>query len=124
MAPDLPTSRKLHVASCAEDLVAELHTDKEYPALTTCWRCEQSVGLQDVQVIWPVANIEFAFTRIPGYECKPCGETYFPAEVLDALAKCVDEELAVLKPQPEFRNPDRLMPAKVWSSGAERRPSL
>ena len=83
----------------ADELVADLlvSRDTKYPPSVVCRNCEQQLSLQVLnQIDWRTDDRKFYIGPVPGYECQPCGESYFPRNVVTRVIECINQEIEKL----------------------------
>ncbi len=94
----------------SEQLYEELRRcSAEYLPAISCWRDGTLLQLEELPVEWELGYYRFAFGPVPAYRCGACGDTHFPAHVLQTLSALVETELKQLDTRPRFYNPDRIM---------------
>lgn len=93
----------------SEQLYQEVrcHADEYLPAIS-CWRDQTLLHLEELPIEWELGYYRFAFGPVPAYRCGTCGDTHFPAHVLQTLSTAVEKKLKKLDTRPRFHNPDRI----------------
>lgn len=80
-----------------EELFAQNGPDTKYLPSVVCKNCREQLSLGQLDTVdWRVNDHKFYVGPVPGYECKPCKESYFPRKVVTSVVECINLEIVKL----------------------------
>lgn len=90
-----------YIPDGADELVGDLFTqdgpDTKYLPSVVCKNCQQQLPLQQLDTVeWRAGEHKFYVGPVPGYECQPCEESYFPRRIVTLLIECINLEIGKL----------------------------